>query len=160
MLFPDLGKKLVYKVNRDFINVFTKMLNSLNFELLFQHIPYTTLFSRRRAIQLYIFLLMRIKFTLKKACAPISGQNMNRCYSAAIFWEVLPQNKQSGRLEHVFMRIEVNSNRFEILIKFHLWQICSGNNKDTRMTSFCIFIVNFEHISHFVLVFLLLTLNM
>ena len=31
-------------------------------------------------------------------------------------------------------------------------------NKDTRMTS--VFIVNFEHISHLVLVFLLLNLNM
>ena len=36
------------------------------------------------------------------------------------------------------------------------------NNKDTRMTPrrSGIFIVNFEHISHLVLVFLLLTLNM
>ena len=31
------------------------------------------------------------------------------------------------------------------------------NNKDTRTTS--VFIVNFEYISHLVLVFLLLTLN-
>ena len=38
-----------------------------------------------------------------------------------------------------------------------------ANNKDTEMMpleSFCVFIVNFEHISHLVLVFLLLTLNM
>ena len=36
------------------------------------------------------------------------------------------------------------------------------NNKDTRATlrRYGVFIVNFEHISHFVLVFLLLTLNM
>ena len=36
------------------------------------------------------------------------------------------------------------------------------NNKDTRTTPIRsgVFIVNFEHISHFVLVFLLLTLNM
>ena len=36
------------------------------------------------------------------------------------------------------------------------------NSKDTRTTPSrsSIFIVNFEHISHFVLVFLLLTLNM
>ena len=33
------------------------------------------------------------------------------------------------------------------------------NNKDTRTTS-CVFIFNFEHISHLVLVFLLLTLKM
>ena len=36
------------------------------------------------------------------------------------------------------------------------------NNKDTRttsMTSFCVSIVNFEHIPHLALVFLLLTLN-
>ena len=30
-----------------------------------------------------------------KACAPISRQNINRCYSAAIFWEILRENKQS-----------------------------------------------------------------
>ena len=30
-----------------------------------------------------------------KACAPISRQNINRCYSAAIFWEISRQNKQS-----------------------------------------------------------------
>ena len=34
------------------------------------------------------------------------------------------------------------------------------NNKDTRTTSFCIFSVNFEHISHSLLMILLLTLNM
>ena len=39
------------------------------------------------------------------------------------------------------------------------------NNKDTRTTPLAwrrsdVFIVNFEHISHLVLVFLLLTLNM
>ena len=37
------------------------------------------------------------------------------------------------------------------------------NNKDTRMTSMAwcrVFIVNFEHVSHLVLVFLLLTLKM
>ena len=35
------------------------------------------------------------------------------------------------------------------------------NNKDTRTTvSSGIFVVNFEHISHVVLLFLLLTLNM
>ena len=37
------------------------------------------------------------------------------------------------------------------------------NNKDTRTRHWCrsgIFIVNFEHILHLVLVFLLLTLNM
>ena len=35
------------------------------------------------------------------------------------------------------------------------------NNKDTRTTPRSgVFIVNFEHISHLVLVFLLLTLNM
>ena len=33
------------------------------------------------------------------------------------------------------------------------------NNKDTRRTPIGIFIVNFEHISDFVLVFLLLTLD-
>ena len=37
-----------------------------------------------------------------------------------------------------------------------------GNNKDTirtTMASFGVFVVNFEHISHIVLVFLLLTLS-
>ena len=36
------------------------------------------------------------------------------------------------------------------------------NNKNTRttsMTSFCYFVVNFEHVSHFCLVFLLLILD-
>ena len=34
------------------------------------------------------------------------------------------------------------------------------NNKDSRMRYSGVFIVNFEHISHLVLVLLLLTLNM
>ena len=43
------------------------------------------------------------------------------------------------------------------------WNMLKVNNKNTRMTSmitfWCVFIVNFEHISHFFLVFLLVTLN-
>ena len=40
-----------------------------------------------------------------------------------------------------------------------MWIMSKVNNKDTRRHS-GVFIVNFEHISHFALVFLLLTLNM
>ena len=43
-----------------------------------------------------------------------------------------------------------------------MWHMFIVNNKDTRMTplaSFGVFIFNFEHISHLVLVFLLLTLS-
>ena len=32
-----------------------------------------------------------------KACTPISRQNINRCYSAAIFWELSRQNKQTAK---------------------------------------------------------------
>ena len=54
------------------------------------------------------------------------------------------------------MKVKYKNTRTECLICFKV------NTKDTRtmlMTSFGVFIVNFEQISHFALVFLLLILN-
>ena len=40
-----------------------------------------------------------------------------------------------------------------------VWNILKVNNKDTRAQNDAMIIVNFEHISHLLLVFLLLTLS-
>ena len=39
-----------------------KYLIMSNLSYFFQHKTYTTVFSRRRAIQLYVFLMIKIKF--------------------------------------------------------------------------------------------------
>ena len=77
-----------------------------------------------------------------------------------------PFFKDSERLYEVFQfyyhksQLAFNCSKLTIETLDKVRSMFKVNNKDTKTTPFGVFIVNFEHVSHLALVFLLLTLNM
>ena len=56
--------------------------------------------------------IFRLRCNIGKSCAPISRQNIKRCYSTAVSWEISRQNKQS-----VYYNVQ-NNETFYFQIQF------------------------------------------